>query len=159
MSMWNDFCDTVSKTTRKTADKTKSMANLASLKVKLNNLEASVSEEYDTLGRIYYLQEVGKVDNSEAIRTQIKFISDINKQINAVHAEIRELRKIEAEEKAAKEAEKEAKKAAKEAEKAAKEAAKAAEEAAEAAEEAEEAAEEAEEAAKEAAEDAEEKAE
>lgn len=151
MSKWNDFCNGVSKTTKNTADKTKRIANMTSLKVKLGNLEDKVAEEYDTLGRIYYSQEVGKVESAEALRDQIKVISDINKQINAVHAEIRELRKIEAEEKAAKEAEKEAKRAAKEAEKAAKEAAKAAEEAAEAAEEAEEAAEEA----KEAAEDAE----
>ena len=112
MSMWNDFCDSVTKTTRKTADKTKSIANLASLRMKLNNLEASVSEEYDTLGRIYYLQEVGNIDNSEAIKTQIKFISDINKQINAIKAEIREIKKAEAEAKAAAEAEKAAKKAA-----------------------------------------------
>lgn len=91
---------------------------MTSLKVKLNNLEDKVSEEYDTLGRIYYSQEVGKVESAEALRDQIKVISDINKQINAVNAEIRELRRIEAEEKAAKEAEKEAKRAAKEAEKA-----------------------------------------
>lgn len=122
MSKWNEFCDNVSKTTRKTKDKTKSIANLASLKVKLNNLEASVSEEYDTLGRIYYYQEVGKVDNSEAIKTQLKFISDINKQINAIKAEIRDIKKAEAEAKEAEEAEKAARKAAKEAEKAAREA-------------------------------------
>jgi len=118
MSKWNDFCNGVSKTTKNTADKTKRIANMTSLKVKLNNLEDKVSEEYDTLGRIYYSQEVGKVESAEALRDQIKVISDINKQINAVNAEIRELRRIEAEEKAAKEAEKEAKRAAKEAEKA-----------------------------------------
>ena len=122
MSKWNEFCDSVSKTTRMTADKTKTIANLTSLKVKLNNLEASVSEEYDTLGRIYYYQEVGKVDNAEAIKTQLKFISDINKQINAIKSEIRDIKKAEAEAKEAAEAEKAAKKAAKEAEKAAKDA-------------------------------------
>ena len=125
MSKWNEFCDSVSKTTKKTADKTKNIASITSLKVKLNNLEASVSEEYDTLGRIYYYQEVGKIDNAEAIKTQLKFISDINKQINAIKAEIREIKKAEAEAKEAAEAEKAAKKAAKEAEKAAKEAAEA----------------------------------
>ncbi len=121
MSKWNEFCESVSKTTKKTADKTKNIAGIASLKVKLNKLEVSISEEYDTLGRIYYLQEVGKVDNREAIETQIKFISDMNKQINAIKAEIREIKKAEAEAKAAAEAEKEAKRAAKEAEKAAEE--------------------------------------
>ena len=119
MSKWNDFCNGVSKTTKSTADKTKRIANMTSLKVKLGNLEDKVSEEYDTLGRIYYSQEVGKVESTEALRDQIKVISDINKQINAVNAEIRELRRIEAEEKAAKEA----RKAEKAAEKAAKEAA------------------------------------
>lgn len=118
MSKWNEFCESVSKTTKKTADKTKSMANVASLKVKLNKLEVSVAEEYDSLGRIYYLQEVGKVDNNEAIAAQIKFISDINKQINAIKAEIREIKRAEEEAKAAAEAEKEAKRAAKEAAKA-----------------------------------------
>ncbi len=138
MSKWNEFCDSVSKTTKKTADKTKNIASITSLKVKLNNLEASVSEEYDTLGRIYYYQEVGKVDNSEAIKNQLKFISDINKQINAIKAEIRDIKKAEAEAKEAAEAEKAARKAAKEAEKAAKEAAEAEEnDEAEASEEAE----------------------
>jgi len=60
MSKWNDFCNGVSKTTKSTADKTKRIANMTSLKVKLGNLEDKVSEEYDTLGRIYYSQEVGK---------------------------------------------------------------------------------------------------
>ena len=119
MSKWNEFCENVSKTTKKTADKTKNIANLTSLRMKLNKLEVSVAEEYDSLGRIYYLQEVGKVDNREAIANQIRFISDINKQINATKAEIREIKRIQAEMKAAEEAEKEAKRAAKEAEKAA----------------------------------------
>ena len=66
MSKWNDFCNGVSKTTKSTADKTKRIANMTSLKVKLNNLEDKVSEEYDTLGRIYYCQEVGKVESAEA---------------------------------------------------------------------------------------------
>ena len=105
MSKWNDFCESVSKTTKKTADKTKTLANLASLKLKLSKLEVKVSEEYDSLGRIYYLQEVGKVDNREAIAMQLKFISDINKQINAVKGEIREIKRAEAEAKAAKAAE------------------------------------------------------
>ena len=122
MSKWNDFCAGVSRTTKTTASKTKHIASLTSLKVKLGNLEGKVSEEYDTLGRIYYMQVVGKVESADALRDQIKVISDINKQINAVNAEIREIKRIEAEEKAAREAEKEARKAAKEAEKAAAEA-------------------------------------
>ena len=123
MSKWDDFCAGVSRTTKTTASKTKHIANLTSLKVKLGGLEGKVSEEYDTLGRIYYMQVVGKVESADAIRNQIKIISDINKQINAVNAEIRELKRVEAEEKAAREAEKEARKAAREAEKAAAEAA------------------------------------
>jgi hypothetical protein len=119
MSKWNDFCAGVSRTTKTTAAKTKHIASKTSLKVKLGNLEGKVAEEYDTLGRIYYTQEVGKVESSEALRDQIKIISDINKQINAVNAELREIKRIEAEEKAAREAEKEARKAAKEAENAA----------------------------------------
>ena len=121
MSKWNDFCEGVSRTTKTTAAKTKHIANLTSLKVKISNLEGKVSEEYDTLGRIYYMQVVGKVESADALRDQIKIISDINKQINAINAEIRELKRIDAEEKAAREAEKEARKAAKEAEKAASE--------------------------------------
>ena len=120
MSKWNEFCENVSKTTKKTADKTKNIANLTSLRMKLSKLEVSVADEYDSLGRIYYLQEVGKVDNREAIANQIKFISDINKQINATKAEIREIKRIQAEMKAAEEAEKEARRAAKEAGRAAK---------------------------------------
>jgi len=108
MSKWNDFCESVSKTTKKTADKTKNIANLASLRMKLNKLEIKVSEEYDSLGRIYYLQEVGKVDNREAIALQLRCISDINKQINAVKGEIREIKRAEDEAKATEEAEKEA---------------------------------------------------
>ena len=122
-SKWNEFCAGVSRTTKTTADKTKNIANLTTLKVKLGNLEGKVSEEYDTLGRIYYSQEVGKIESSEALRDQIKAISDINKQINAVNAEIREIKRLEAEAKAAREAEKEAKRAAKEAARAAEEAA------------------------------------
>ena len=117
MSKWNDFCAGVSRTTKSTADKTKNLANMTSLKVKLNNLESKVAEEYDTLGRIYYSQEVGKIESAEALRDQIKVISDINKQINAVNADIRAIRRAEAEAKAAREAEKEARKAAKAAEK------------------------------------------
>ncbi len=118
MSKWNDFCAGVSKTTKSTADKTKNIASMTSLRMKLNNLEGKVADEYDTLGRIYYMQEVGKIESGEALRDQIKVISDINKQINAVNAEIREIKRLEAEAKAAREAEKEAKKAAKEAAKA-----------------------------------------
>ena len=125
MSKWNEFCAGVSRTTKTTADKTKNIANMTTLKVKLGNLENKVAEEYDTLGRIYYSQEVGKIESAEALRDQIKVISDINKQINAVNADIRAIRKAEAEATAAREAEKEAKKAAKAAEKAAAEAEKA----------------------------------
>ena len=117
MSKWNDFCAGVKSTTKSTADRTKSIANMTSLKVKLNRLESKVAEEYDILGRIYYTQEVGKVESAEALRSQIKVISDINKQINAVNAEIREIKRAEAEAKAAREAEKEARRAAKAAEK------------------------------------------
>lgn len=123
MSKWNDFCAGVSKTTKSTADKTKNIANLASLRVKLGTLESKVADEYDTLGRIYYSQEVGKIESGEALRDQIRAISDINKQINAVNAEIREIKRLEAEAKATREAEKEAKRAAKEAARAAEEAA------------------------------------
>lgn len=117
MSKWNDFCAGVKSTTKSTADKTKSIANMTSLKLKLNNLESKVADEYDILGRIYYSQEVGKVESSEALRAQIKVISDINKQINAINAEIREIKKADAEAKAAREVEKEARRAAKAAEK------------------------------------------
>ena len=127
MSKWNDFCAGVSRTTKSTADKTKNIASMTTLKVKLSNLESKVSEEYDTLGRIYYSQEVGKIESSEALRDQIKVISDINKQINAVNSEMRAIRRAEAEAKAAREAEKEARKAAKAAEKEAAEAAENAE--------------------------------
>ena len=113
MSKWNDFCAGVSRTTKSTADKTKNIASMTTLKVKLNNLESQVAEEYDTLGRIYYSQEVGKIESTEALRDQIKVISDINKQINAVNAEMRAIRRAEAEAKAQREAEKEARKAAK----------------------------------------------
>lgn len=115
MSKWNDFCAGVSKTTKNTADKTKQIAAKTSLKVKLGNLESKVSDEYDTLGRIYYSQEVGKVESADALRDQIKIISDINKQINAVNAELREIKKLEEQAKATREAEKEAKRAAREA--------------------------------------------
>ncbi len=119
MSKWNEFCESVKGTTKKTADKTKNIANLASLRAKLSKLEVEAAEEYDTLGRIYYLQEVGKVDNREAIAVEIRYISDINKQMNALKAEIREIKRLEAEAKAAAEAEREAKRAAREAAKAA----------------------------------------
>ena len=109
MSKWNDFCETVSKTTKKTTDKTKSIANLASLKLKLNKLEVEVSEEYESLGRLCYLRDVGNAENSEEVKNQLKVISDINKKINAVRAEIREIKRAEAEAKAAAEAEKEEK--------------------------------------------------
>lgn len=115
MSKWNDFCAEVSKTTKVTAKKTKTIATVTSLRVKLNRLENSAADEYDVLGRLYYTQEVGKIDRSTALHDQIKVISDINKQINKVKAEIREIKKQEDEEKAARAAEKEAKKAAREA--------------------------------------------
>lgn len=113
MSVWNNFRNSVSRTTHRTAEKTKSIANVASLRAKVTNLEAAVSEEYEALGRFCYEQEVAKVDNTEIIKAQVRIISDINKQINAVNAEIRELKKAQAEAKAAAEAEKEARRAAK----------------------------------------------
>lgn len=127
MSKWNDFCAGVSRTTKTTADKTKNIANITSLKVKLNGLESKVAEEYDILGRIYYSSEVGKIESADALRDQIKVISDINKQINAVNAEIRAIKRAEAEAKAQRDIEREARKAEKAAEKAAREAAEAAE--------------------------------
>ena len=113
MSVWNNFRESVSRTTQRTAEKTKSIANIASLKAKVTNLEAAVAEEYEALGRFCYEQEVAKVDNAELIRGQVRIISDINKQLNAVNAEIREAKRAQAEAKAAAEAEKEARRAAK----------------------------------------------
>ena len=115
MSVWNNFCEGVSRAAQKTTDKTKSVANMTSLKAKLANLEATVADEYETLGKLYYMQEVGGADNADAITAQIKIASDLNRQINAVNAEIREAKKAQAEAKAAAEAEKAARKAAKEA--------------------------------------------
>ena len=113
MSVWNNFRESVAKAAQKTTDKTKSVANMTSLKAKLANLEATVADEYETLGKLYYMQEVGGADNAEAIAAQIKVASDLNRQINAVNAEIREAKKAQAEAKAAAEAEKAARKAAK----------------------------------------------
>lgn len=123
--------ETAKATAKKTADKTKDIKNLASLRARLNKLEIEAAEEYDTLGRIYYLQEVGKIDNRDAISVEIRYISDLNKQMNAIKAELREIRRAAEAEKAARRAAREAKKAEEadeEAEEAAEEAEKATEE-------------------------------
>lgn len=117
MSKWNDFCTSVGKAGKATADKTKAVANKASLKMKVGNLQSKADGLYKELGKLCYLHEVGKAENAEEMTAKIKEISDVNKQINALNAELREIKKAEEEAKAAKEAEREAKKAAKAAEK------------------------------------------
>ena len=117
MSKWNDFCASVSKTGKATVDKTKAVANKASLKMKVSSLQGKANGLYAELGKLLYLHEVGKAENAEERTAKIKEISDVNKQINAINAELREIKKAEEEAKAAKEAEKEAKKAEKAAEK------------------------------------------
>ncbi len=117
MSKWNDFCASVSKAGKATVDKTKTVANKASLNAKVSNLQGKANEVYKELGKLYYLHEVGKAENEADMTAKIKEASDINKQINALNAELREIKKAEEEAKEARAAEKEAKKAAKAAEK------------------------------------------
>ncbi|MBE6599748.1 MAG: hypothetical protein E7640_00880 [Ruminococcaceae bacterium] len=109
--IYGNVKETAKATAKKTADKTKNIKNVATLRAKLNKLEIEAAEEYDTLGRIYYLQEVGKIDNREAIAVEIRYISDLNKQMNAIKAELREIKRAAEAEKAERRAAREAKKA------------------------------------------------
>ena len=88
-----------------------------------NDILSQIIVKFEENGR----EKVFSSFEHAALRDQIKVISDINKQINAVNSEMRAIRRAEAEAKAAREAEKEARKAAKAAEKEAAEAAENAE--------------------------------
>ena len=122
MSKWDEFREFVSDKTTDAKEKAKKLKAKTELNAKLSKLTAQADDEYRKLGKMYYGQEVTGVDNTAGLKSSIQTISDINKEINATRAELKEIKRQEEEEKAMKEAEKAAKKAAQQDEKAAKQA-------------------------------------
>lgn len=122
MSKWDEFREFVSDRTTDAKEKAKKLKVKTELNAKLNRLVAKAGDEYRKLGKLYYGQEVTGVENTAEIKAEIQTISDINKEINATRAELKEIQRLEEEEKTMKEAEKAAKKAAQQDEKAAKQA-------------------------------------
>ncbi|MBQ4091356.1 MAG: hypothetical protein IJC64_03460 [Clostridia bacterium] len=121
MANWEEIKKSIGNIADKTVNKTRELADVASLKLKIANKEAERDLQYRALGKLAYVKLRGiEVKDPDALTENI---STTLEKLDTVLAEIRQLK-----------AEEEARRAAKEAEKAAREEAKRQEEEREAAE-------------------------
>ena len=118
MSKWDDFKFGISSLAGKTANKTRELTGVASIKIKIANKEADRDREYKLLGKLTYAK-LKKINVNDGEDLTVK-ISETLEKLDKILSEIKALKQQEAELKSSKEAEKaaraEAKRAKEEAE-------------------------------------------
>ena len=85
MASWQEFCDGVKKVTNQVIAETGELADSASLRVKLTQKNSKLSELYEQLGEINYKQIKGEAVDQ-------KTIDDTVLKIDAMKAEIAEIK-------------------------------------------------------------------
>ena len=88
MATWQEFCDGAKKFTKKVADKTEKMADIASLSLKLTQKEAAISNLYEDFGKLAYDQIKHGGEHGEDAEKLIAKLDTLNAEIEALKAEI-----------------------------------------------------------------------
>lgn len=99
----NNFIKSAKKATKKAANTTMELADIASLNLKLQGQSVKLSEKYEELGKLSYDKLANEADNAEKIASVVE---EIGKMIEAIENTKAEIRAKKAERKAKKVAEK-----------------------------------------------------
>ena len=104
MSRWDNFKSGIGSLAGKTADKTREITGVASIKIKIANKEADRDREYKLLGKLTYakLKKISLGDGEDLTAR----ISETLEKLDKILSEINALKQKEAELKASKDAEK-----------------------------------------------------
>lgn len=84
----NNFICTAKKATKKAANTTMELADIAALKVKLQAYNVKLSEKFEELGRLSYAKLANEEDNADRIAAAVEAIDRIKNLIEDVKAEI-----------------------------------------------------------------------
>ena len=104
MSKWDNFKSGIGSLAGKTADKTREITGVASIRIKIANKEADRDREYKLLGKLTYAK-LKKISLGDGEDLTVK-ISETLEKLDKILSEINALKQKEAELKASKEAEK-----------------------------------------------------
>ena len=85
----NEFIKSAKKATKKAANTTMELADIASLNLKLQGQSVKLSEKYEKLGKLSYDKLSNDADNAEKIATVVEEISAMIEQIENTKAEIK----------------------------------------------------------------------
>ena len=104
MSKWDNFKSGIGSLAGKTADRTREITGVASIRIKIANKEADRDREYKLLGKLTYAK-LKKISLGDGEDLTVK-ISETLEKLDKILSEINALKQKEAELKASKEAEK-----------------------------------------------------
>ena len=86
---FNDFMRNAKKATKKAANTTMELADIAALNVKLQGQSVKLSEKFEVLGRLSYDKLANEADNAEKIAAAVEEIDKIKNNIENIKAEIK----------------------------------------------------------------------
>ncbi len=83
MAAWKEFCDDVNKLANKATAKISDAADTASLHIKLSKAKADLSEAYEALGRLVYIND-GNIEHIEEMTKEIDELELAVKKIEEI---------------------------------------------------------------------------
>ena len=86
---FDNFIRNAKKATKKAANTTIELADIASLKVKLQGQSVKLSEKFEVLGRLSYDKLANEADNAEKIAAAVAEIEKIKNNMENIKAEIK----------------------------------------------------------------------
>lgn len=86
---FNDFIKSAKKATKKAANTTMELADIASLNLKLQGQSVKLSEKYEKLGKLSYDKLANEADNAEKIAAVVEEIGKMIEAIENTKAEIK----------------------------------------------------------------------
>ena len=98
---FGEIINTTKKVTKKVANTTMELADIAALNVKLQSQRVKLSERFEKLGRLSYEKLENSADNAEAIAQIVEEIGKMKEAIENTNAEIKAKKTARAKKKAA----------------------------------------------------------
>ena len=98
---FNNFVKSAKKATRKAANTTMELADIAALNVKLQGQSVKLSEKFEELGKLSYDKLSNSADNAEKIAATVEEIDKLHEAIENIKAEIKAKKNVRAKRKAA----------------------------------------------------------
>ena len=84
----NRVAGEIKKTGKRVAVKTSKMADVATVRIKLQSVSVKLSEAYENLGKLSYNKLVRDVDNAEKIAEAIERIEELKAEIDTLKKEL-----------------------------------------------------------------------